>query len=249
MATPPTRVWFAAPSSGNYTTTTSPKTTTAVTTVTTGERVIVAASSEQAGTNASVTPSASAGSFTWSLKGSWTTGTTAQSGVWMWEGICTAGASSVTFSLARPNTGTTLWWGMSATGWSGVTATNLAVATSSSTSNSIAQATTASLADNSAVQMAFSDWNATSVATRTYQTVNGAAMTESLYVNGASHATAYGAYRTDVGTAGTKVVGLTTPSTLRWAMVALELVGTSTATLRPRNVRAANPAVTRSFTR
>lgn len=249
MGTPPTRAWFASPSTGNYTANGATKVTTAVPTVTTGERVVVACSSEQAGTSAGVTPSASAGSYTWSLKGSWTTGTTLQSGVWMWEGLCTAGASSVTFTVPRPNTDTTLWWGCSATGWSGATAVNLAVATSSGTASSIAQATTASLQANSAVQAAWSDWNAVALASRTYQTINGAAMTESLYVNGASHATAFGAYRTDVGAAGTKVVGLTTPATLRWAMVALEIVGTSTAAAaRVNNIRSSNPARVRAST-
>lgn len=224
MATPPTRVLSAVPSSGNYTTSGASKVTTSFN-VTAGDLLVVVASSEQAGTNSNVTPSASGGSVTWTLRATRTAGGANQSGGWLWTGVVGATATGITVTVPRPNTGTTLWWGCSVAVWRNHAGVGQIIQLDSGTSSSIAQGTTPSLAANSAVQIGISDWNAINVASRTYQTINGAQMTESLYVQGTSHATAYGAYRVDVGAAGTKTVGLTTPSTLRWVMVGVEILG------------------------
>lgn len=224
MATPPTRVLSAVPSSGNYTTSGASKVTGSFN-VTAGDLLVVVASSEQAGTNSNVTPSASGGSVTWTLRASRTAGGANQSGAWLWTGAVGATATGITVTVPRPNTGTTLWWGCSASVWRAHAGVGQVIQLDSGTSSSIAQGTTPSLAANSAVQIGISDWNAVNVASRTYQTINGSQMTESLYTQGASHATAYGAYRTDVGNAGTETVGLTTPATLRWAMVGVEILG------------------------
>lgn len=247
MATPPTRAAFASPASGNYTTSGTSKVTDPFD-VQAGDLIVVVCSSEQAGTNSSVTPSASGGSVTWTLRASQTAGTTNQSGAWCWTGAVGATATGITVTVPRPNTGTTLWWGCSATVWRGHGGVGQVISATTGTTNSIAQTTTAALAANSAVQVAMSDWNAVALATRTWQTVNGAAMTESLYVNGASHATALGGYRTDVGTAGTKTVGLTAPATLRWVMVGVEILGTSgsTTSLRRDSIVVPRPHVLQS---
>lgn len=247
MATPPTRVGFDAPASGNYTTTTSPKTSAGLPALQVGDVIVVVAGSEQAGTNAVVTPSCSAGSVTWTLQASQMAGTVNQSGEKLWTGVVgAAAAAGATISLARINTGTTLWWGFTATLWRGVSAVANPLTASSGTSNSIAQATTASLSANSAVQIGINDWNASTIASPSWQTVNGAAMTTSINVTGASHATALGAYRDDVGTAGTKTVGLTTPATLRWVMVGIELLGTSGGTFNGTASSSSTATVTTS---
>lgn len=249
MATPPTRVGTYAPSTGNYTTTTSPKTTVALPALNAGDLIVAVGGSEQAGTNAVVTPTISTGSVTWVAGPTQMTGAAVQSGEKMWFGTVNGAiAAGATVSLARINTGTTLWWGMSVTVWRDHGGVGQVVSTNNGTSASVAQATTPALAANSGFQGAINDWNAIAVATRTYQTVNGSQMSESLYINGASHATAFGFYRTDVGAAGTEVVGLTTPATLRWVMVGVEILGTSGGTAYTGTLSAATPLTTSTVT-
>lgn len=227
----PTRAAFSAPSTGNYTTSTSPKVTATAIPFAVGDWVVVTASSEQAGTNANVTPTASTGTFTWTLLSSSMVGAGTQSGAKMWAGQCTAATSGggATFSLARINTGTALLWGMTATKWTGVSSivALFTTAPTSGTASSIMQATTLAVQASSSLQIAGNDWNAVNLASRSWQVVNGAAMVESLYVFDTGNHTAYGAYVVDAGAAGTKVVGLTTPATLRWVMVGVEIRGSS----------------------
>jgi hypothetical protein len=230
MATPPTRVQYVAPASGNYNTAPASFTTAAFTSLSAGDLITVAASVENAGNPSTVTPSASGGSVTWTLRADQSTATLNQSLARLWTGAVGASALSVTVTLARPSTDATVWWGMSATQWTahgGVGTTFSGNSATSTSAPSVAGA--ASCAANSAVQILVNDWAAADGTTRTWRTVNGAAEAESLYVRDSVHHGAYGGYRLDTGAAGTVTQGLTTPSTMRWVAVGVEILGTGAA--------------------
>lgn len=241
MATPPTRVSFNAPATGNFSTVTTPKVTNAFDVVA-GDLLVVIASIENALTPTVVTPSASAGSVTWTSRATQNAGSGTQSAAYCWTGAVGATATGITVSLARPSSDGTIWWGFSATLWrnhGGVGTTFSANNTTGSGAPSIAGA--AACAANSAVQIGINDWNAVDGTTRTWRTINGAAETETTYFRDVNHHAAYGAYRADTGAAGTITQGLTTPSTMRWVGVGVEILGTggggSPATLiHPRAV-------------
>jgi hypothetical protein len=74
------------------------------------------------------------------------------------------------------------------------------------------------------------DWNAVDGAVRTWRTVNGTAPTsgngfERSYVRDAASMTYYCAYYPDAGAAGSKTVGLSAPSTMRYVICAVEIKG------------------------
>jgi hypothetical protein len=234
MATPPTRVQYVAPASGNYNTAPTSFTTAAFTSLSAGDLITVAASVENSGNPSTVTPSASGGSVTWTLRADQSTATLNQSLARLWTGAVGASASSVTVTLARPSTDTTVWWGMSATQWTahgGVGTTFSGNSATSTSAPSVAGA--ASCAANSAVQILVNDWAAVDGTTRTWRTVNGAAEAESLYVRDSVHHGAYGGYRADTGAAGAVTQGLTVPSTMRWVAVGVEILGTGAAPAIP----------------
>ena len=83
--------------------------------------------------------------------------------------------------------------------------------------------------DNSAIVMFVADWNAVSGASRAYRSVNGATPVEVTYDNSGAGSSwvMYGAYYADAGTAGLKTVGLSTPSTMRYVILAIEVKGTA----------------------
>lgn len=88
--------------------------------------------------------------------------------------------------------------------------------------------------DNSAVIVLITDWNASDGSSRTWATVNSITPTsgngfELHYERNTTNAAFYLAYYPDVGTAGSKTVGITAPtsSTLRPALAAVEVKGTA----------------------
>lgn len=233
MATPPTRVLYAVPSTGNYTSTTSPKTTTSFD-VTAGDIIVVMAGSENSSTLASVTPSASGGSVTWTLRAQFPLTTSGQTSTTKcWTGVVGATATGITVSLASISAAADRW-GMSATlvrahggvgvvFQAGITAGNGAPAAAGRVSS--ADATAANCGANSLVLCVVNDWNAVDGATRTWRTINGAAETETVYSRTAGAHTAYGGYRADTGAAGAITQGLTVPSTMRWSLSGVEILG------------------------
>lgn len=226
MATPPTRVSYNVPASGNYTTSGTSKTTAAFD-VQAGDLIVVLASVENASSIASVDPFASGGSITWTQRAqSPSAPTTDQSLAKAWTGVVGNTATGITVSLNKPGSDGTALWGFSATVFrnhGGVGSTYAGSNGSSSSAPSLAAACSA----NSAVLFTVNDWNAVNGSTRTYRTINGAAETESTYSFTSGRHTVYSAYRTDTGAAGSITQGLTTPSTMRWAMAGVEVLGTT----------------------
>lgn len=86
--------------------------------------------------------------------------------------------------------------------------------------------------DNSAIAYLFADWNAGDASTRTHRTVNGytpsaANGQEVTYFRNTTDWTVVVAYIPDAGAAGSKTVGLTTPSTGKWLGIAVEVRGST----------------------
>lgn len=226
MATPPTRLSYAAPSSGNYSSSPASFTTTTFN-VTSGDLIVVLCSVESAATLTSVTPTASGGSVTWTSRASQTAGGSNQSAAYCWTGAVGATATGISVSLNRP-TSSALFWGISATNWTAHGGVGTTFSGNNGTgSGAPSQAGAASCADNSAVQCVINDWNSTDGTSRTWRTINGAAESESLYFRDAVRHAAYGGYRTDTGAAGSITQGLTTPSTMRWVLAGVEILGTA----------------------
>lgn len=227
MATPPTRVSFNVPATGNFSTTTSPKTTAAFD-VQAGDLIVVQASVENGGAQSVVTPSASGGSVTWTQQARVPAASNASTAAaWCWTGVVGTTATGITVSLARPTTDTTLWWGFSASVYRNHGGVGAVFNGTNGTGANSAPSVTATCAANSAVVCQVNDWNAADGTTRTWRTINGSPETETVYFRDAAHHTVYGGYAPDTGAAGSITQGLTTPSTMRWVLVGVEILGTS----------------------
>lgn len=94
--------------------------------------------------------------------------------------------------------------------------------------------------NNSAVVVIVGDWNSADGASRTWRTVNSITPTagngyERTYYRDSARYTVYLAYYPDVGSAGSKTVGLSAPSGQQYAIIALEVKGTASggSTSRP----------------
>jgi hypothetical protein len=125
-------------------------------------------------------------------------------------------------------------YGFTVTQWrahGGLGATNSAVLTSPTTGAPSVTVTLA--AANSAVQCGNDDWSAGDGTTRTWRTVNGSPMTESLYARNTTNYAAYGAYSPDAGSGASAVVGLTVPSAQIYAIAAIEIKGVAAAAIPP----------------
>lgn len=225
MATPPTRVLYATPSTGNYTSNTTPKTTTSFD-VQSGDLIVVMAGAENSSTIASVTPSASGGSVTWTARAQFPAAVSGNTSLTrVWTGAVGATATGITVSLASISAAAD-FWGFSATlmrahGGVGQVFQN------GITSGNGAPSVAVSCSANSLVACVVNDWNAIDGATRTWRTINGAAEIETVYSRTASRHTAYGGYRADTGAAGSITQGLTVPSTMRWSLSGIEILGTT----------------------
>ncbi len=229
MATPPTRVSYNAPSTGNFSSTATSRTTTSFD-VTAGDIIIVLASLENGGSQTAVTPSASGGSVTWTQQARVPAASNAStSAAWCWTGVVGATATGITVTLNRPSSDTTLWWGMSATVYTAHGGVGVAFSGTNGTGADSAPSASATCSANSAVVCQVNDWQARSTA-RTWRTINGAAETETVYFTNATHHTVYGGYRADTGAAGSITQGLTAPSNQRWVLAGVEILGVSGAT-------------------
>lgn len=88
--------------------------------------------------------------------------------------------------------------------------------------------------DNSAILAITADWNAADGTSRTWRTVNGITPTagnsaEKLYARDSGSYTVYGAVWSDAGAAGAKTVGLSAPSGQQYAIIAVEIQGSTSA--------------------
>lgn len=174
----------------------------------------------------------SGGSLTWTVPTNGRVKVNAYCGVVIYTATATSSTSiTVAFaSAASPSA----WFGgnvLTFRGSAGVSAsakTNLATGTPS-----LAITTTGA---NSAVVAVNGDWNAADGTTRTWRTVNSLTPTsgnglERTYFRDAAQYTTYAAYWTDVGAAGSKTVGLSAPSGMKWAIAAVEVLGTAVTTV------------------
>lgn len=134
---------------------------------------------------------------------------------------------SSTFALQCTRGGSALWWGAMAlmfSGSDGVGASGAANAASGGPS-----LTFTTLHDNSAIAMIVTDWSATDGASRAYRTPSGSSVfTELMYFRDVDHYGAYLGYYADAGVAGSKTIGLTTPS-MAFSVVGIEIRGTTAA--------------------
>jgi hypothetical protein len=188
-------------------------------TVTAGERLVVIASSED-GSTTLATPTG--GSLTYTLQQSVVVGSYCTAYVW----TATA-SSSTTFDVSITASGGGQF-GFNVLRFSGSDGFG-----ASSKTNVASGAPSLSLtagSANSAIVAITSDWNAGSGA-RTWRTINsitpssGNGLEVSYAATG--NYTTYGAYWSDAGTAGSKTVGLSAPTGQKYAIVALEVLGTA----------------------
>jgi hypothetical protein len=84
--------------------------------------------------------------------------------------------------------------------------------------------TLAGCSANSAIVCGSDDWNAADGTTRTWRTVNGSAMSESLYFRNSVTYTVYSGYAGDVGSGGSITVGLTAPGSQKYSIVGVEVL-------------------------
>jgi hypothetical protein len=146
--------------------------------------------------------------------------------------VAAGSGSSVSVSTEKTgnNSGYNMAWGASVKVWRGSDGVGASSKTNVSSGAPSLDLTTTQV--NSAVQVANNDWNATDGASRTWRTVNSVTPTsgnglETNYFRDAARYTTYAAYYDDVGTAGTKTVGLSAPSGQKYSIVAIEIKGTA----------------------
>lgn len=203
---------------------TSPKTTASIT-VQTGDVLIASAIIESYGGGAG-TPSISiaGGGLSWGSPLQ-TIQTTDYTAVKVWAATATANTSlAVTFT----NSQTGMWFG----GVVVVFRNSAGVGTSAKT-NVASGAPSLNITTtqaNSAVVVVNGDWAAVDGTARVWRTVNSLAPTaangyERTYFRDANKYTVYLAYYPDVGAGGAKTVGLTTPASQKYSLIAVEVKG------------------------
>lgn len=203
--------------------TTSPKTTGSLS-VTSGDLLVAWATLEDQTVGVTISDSAT---NTWTLRqdvnpgGSFTRPR-------MWTAVANAtGSITITFTG-----GSTKWYTCGCTNWS-----NAAYSTSAKTNTSGPVAPSLAITtsfDNSALQFIVDDFAAADGASRTYRTVNGNTPSaggsgEERYDRSSANEASYAAYHPDAGTAGSKTIGLTAPSTQTPSLIVIEIQGTGTA--------------------
>lgn len=217
MTTPPTRVLTSTPAVG-YGSNATPKVTPTFD-VTAGDLIVVRAVTEDQG-GALQTPTTTATVGAWTLRA--TIAVASYTAVYIWTANVTATATARTISVAE--VGAVIHWSFTVTLWrahGGVGAAPINVNAASGTPEAAI-----TCAANSAVEFVSGDWNALTGA-RTWDVVNGTAMTEDTYYAGGTTYTAYGAYRADTGAAGAKTIGTSTPAAQKYALCGVEILGTT----------------------
>lgn len=182
------------------------------------------------GENALVQLGISGGSLTWNevvseLGG----GGTGQVELRMWTAIVDSNKS---MTVSFTNTGSALVYGgnvLTFRGSDGIGATN---STNNGTGSGAPSLNITTSSSTSAVVVANADWNAVNGSSRTWRT-NAGTLTEQTYDRDAATHTFYGGYHADAGTAGTYAVGLSAPSGQRYAIGAVEVLGTNPASNPP----------------
>lgn len=233
---------LASSAQSAWTSTTSPKTVSV--TVAIGDVLVVKGVKEESSGNTMSTPTGGTG-FTWTLQqshvvNSWT-------GAWVWTATATA-AQTFTLSVAATGPGV---WGFAVERWTGSTGIGASAKVQSTGAPSMTLTTTGA---NSAISAVMGDWNATT-GTATYRTINGftpaaggVGETGARPGDGATYG-AYSCYWTDAGTAGGKVVGQTAPSTQKYSLIAVEVLGNASSSTTGSASLAVTATVTSAATR
>lgn len=198
-------------------------------TVNAGDRLVVIAGAEN-GASAIGTPTMTG--VTWELKTS-TGSTNTQAQVRIWVGTAT---SSGTYTLTAS---CSVSWGFEVLRFSGSDGFGNAASEQVTATGDTGSVVLASGSDNSAIAVVITDWDAVDGSGRTWRSV-GTAPTELAYYRNSSTYTAYASLYEDVGSAGDKTVGLSTPAIAgggQFAVAAVEILGTSVV---PENGGAAN---------
>lgn len=217
MATPPTRVLYATPAVG-YGSSASPKTTPTFDVVS-GDLLTVIGSGEDSPATLN-TPTATGGSITWTLRQSIVVSQYCT--MYAWTGAVGATATGITVSVTGVASRT---WSFGVTVWrnhGGVGVTNKA-----NVSGAAPSLTLTGCSANSAIVTGSDDWNAADGTTRTWRTVNGSAMSESLYFRNSLTYTVYSGYAPDSGAAGNITVGLSAPGSQKYSIVGIEVLAAS----------------------
>lgn len=209
---------FAAEYETAWDTTTTPKTDSV--TVAVGDVLVVCAQCENNSGTLS-TPTGGTG-FTWTLKQSYTNSTNVTMSLWT-----TVATVAQTFTLSNAKGGSAVVWGRNAFKFTGTAGIGTGTAKAQSSGAPSLAITTG--AANSAIVVFVGDYDAIDGTTRTWRTVNSITPTigggdEKTYYRGPTTYTVYGAYYSDAGAAGSKTVGLTLPSTMKYGIMAVEVL-------------------------
>ncbi len=194
--------------------TTSPRTSASIT-VQAGDRLVVKASGSTSNGALSVSDSAS---LTWSTTSDTTSG---YNPVYLSTSSAVAASGTLTVTVTRASGSS--YFGAEIEVWRASDGFGTPVnGRGSSSAPSLAITTTAA---NSAISYLNSDNNSSSVSGRAWRTINSASPTEQQASTPGS--TFFVGTWTDAGAAGSKTAGLTTPSSQKWAALAVEVLAQS----------------------
>lgn len=242
---------MAAPTFVSYTATTSlvtsgtPKTVSV--SVQSGDRIVVVGCSEDSAYTLG-TPSDGTNTYTSAQN----LGVTSYARVAIWTATA-ASTASLTISMTLSNSGKN--WGFAVFVFRGSAGFGASNSTNASTGGpSLGLTTTAA---NSAIIFINGDWAAVDGASRTFRQVNSTNPTDRSYARDAATHTVYVASYADAGAAGAKTVGLSAPSTQKYAIAAVEVkgsagssvTGSATGTFAGSYAAAGTPTVVGTATR
>lgn len=217
MTTPPTFVSF---SSGGFTGATTPKTANVA--PLSGDILVVVATTET-DTTTVATPTGGTG-LTWTLRQSLVGSSFAA--VYIWTAPVPSNQTS-TISVARAAGSGEFGFGVYIyRAHGGVGASN------SSSGTGLPTLTLTDTVADSAVIMVSTDWN-TTPGTATWPTVNGSAPTVDVDVLSSGASRYYAVHYADAGPTGGKALGPTAPSGQKYQILAIEILGTTTASVQP----------------
>jgi hypothetical protein len=207
--------------SADWTGTASPKTEATV--VATGDVLVDVAGREN--TNATLATPTGGSSITWDQLQALSAGSFGGASIWKSQ----PSGQSYTNSQGSGGSSGSAEFGFDIYRYSG--SDGLGVSKQASGTSGAATFSLTTTRDNSAIVLVITDWNSVDGASRVWATVNGITPTagngyERVYQRTAGNYTAYSAYYPDVGTAGPKTIGITTPSSgMNWAVLAVEVFG------------------------
>lgn len=146
-----------------------------------------------------------------------------------WTALCTTQNFGVSCSESGGN-----HWGANTLQFRG--STGIGASAKTNVTNGAPSLSITTQADNSAIVVMVGDWAAVDGTTRTWRTGAGT-LTEQSYFQDGTHYTIYCGYHADAGAAGAKTVGLTTPSTMTYSIIAVEVKGTPASAPPPPRLR------------